>query len=63
VSFLLLKYLISEEGTGNICRDCGAEKVTGSRDLAPKTQAGQTEAGTVSNVILVNGEPAEGTHS
>lgn len=58
-----VNYLISEGETAHIYRDCGAETVIGSHDLAPKIQSARTEAGTVKNVILVNGEAAEGTHS
>jgi hypothetical protein len=63
VSFLFVDSLIREEERASICRDCGAGTVIGSSDLAPKIQAGRTEAGTVNDMILVNGETAEGTHS
>ena len=58
-----VNYLISEAETAYIFRDCGAETVISSRELAPKIQAACNQAGTVNNVILVNGGAQEGTYS
>ncbi len=57
-----VNFLVGQAETAYIYRDCGAETVVGNRDLAPKIEAASAEAGTVKNVILVNGEPGEGTH-
>jgi len=58
-----VNYLVGQEETTYIYKDCGAETVIGSRDLALKIRAAGAEAGTVRNVILVDSEPDEATHS
>jgi long-chain acyl-CoA synthetase len=58
-----VNYLVGQEETAYIYKDCGAETVIGSRDLAPKIEAASADAGIVRNVILVDSQPGEGTHS
>jgi len=58
-----MNYLIGEEESAYIYKDCGAETVISSAEFLPKIEGCRTQVPAIKNVILIDKEVPTGCHS